>query len=353
MTKTTCASLLTLAALSFLLVTPARAAKPRAVPVVPPLPAAEPITDERLAELDKAYGEATQRYEAGDLEGALKRATVVYKINPNPSTVLLRAQLLGELKRPCKAFAALLPGMDMKPAEDERAELEDGLSRHGKACNKGYGWTRLQVLPSSATVKLAGVKVPLDRTVGLPAGSQSLELTAPGHARLRTTLDVRTGEAAVARYELSPVPAPVAVPAPPVQPRPTPAVTPHPTEQADIEDSGSSSTLGWVLTGSGVALLGGAAAMTVLALDAKDEGNSYKSPKAGMTETERKDRYEQAQSDMKTRGVVAVALLATGAVATIWGLVDLLGSGAEETSAWTLGPAWTPAGAGLTLRGGF
>ena len=333
---------------------PARAAEPRLVPVVPDLPVAAPIDDDRLAELDKAYGDATRLYEAKDLAGALDRADVVYRINPNASTALLRAQLLGELKHPCEAFAALLPGMDMKPGAEERAELTSGLSRHGRACNERLGWTRLEVSPTSTTVTVAGADVPLNRTIGLPKGTHSLELTAPGHARLRTSLTIRTGEEAVARYDLSPVAKPIAAPAPP-KPRATPLVTdePPPTESVEAVEAASSSTLGWVLTGSGAALLAGSAGMTLWALDAKDEGNSYKSPQPGLEEADRKERYDQAQTDLKTRGAIAVAMLATGTVATIWGVIELLDDGPADPAAWTLAPAWTPDGAGLSLRGGF
>ncbi len=148
---------LMLAFCAFVLLAPSARAADGDPVRLPAMPTASTLSDRDQKRVDTYYERAATRFEKGDLKGALKAAKQVYALLPNASTALLNAQLLAELNRHCEAFDMSLLAMDLDPTAEEQGDARAGLRTSGARCDRGYGWSRVNVKPVSAAVLIAGV----------------------------------------------------------------------------------------------------------------------------------------------------------------------------------------------------
>ena len=327
---------------------PGHAGEPQPSVAIPVLPASVQRGKELRRVAERADTEVRRRYDAGDLEGALEAADEAYAVWPNSYTALVRARILGRLGRRADAFAALLVASDLDPTAEELKMIDRGLSRHGKALRPPMGWLKLSVSPGSPVATVSGQQIHPPRTIGLSAGEHSLSLKAPGHESVETEVRITAGRATVARYALAP--AKTAAP-PPAASSPVAPVKPPPA--VEERAPAGASALPWVLVGAGGALALGGVAATVWAGSAADDAERYSSAVPGMSEDERRRRYDEADEAVQTRSAVSYVLYGAGAAAVGAGVAWLLlGEGADEAGA-LLVPLAGPDRIGLGLRGAF
>ncbi len=328
----------------------------------PASPTAEADHAQARREVAKLAESARRELGLARAESALGTADQMLALLPESRTALFRADILRDLGRLCEAFEAVLLARDLKPTERESLEISQKLARYGPRCGAGMGWATFRVSPAGASeeaeIVISAAPVPRARTVGLGAGSHELRIGAPGFRTERTTLVVRAGEGAVARFELRPLP--VDQPPAPAEPAvPDKAVVAAQTHT----EAPSSEPLAWYLVGGGAVLAAAGAAFHVEALSAASDADDLlreavvvrdEQPVGWVEEyDDLRDRHGGAISDVRTRQTVAFVLYGAAAAAAAVGAVMLVARGHDEPAAFDLLPAMSPAGPGLVLSGGF
>jgi len=321
--------------------------------MVPDLPAVERTSPEQQAEAERAYDSCATLYEEGRIADALVAAELVYKLMPNASTALMRAQLLEAAGRPCAAFAALAVALDMDPSSSERIEIGGTLQTMGKACKPGAAWARIRVSPEAALVRISGREVPAGRTVVLRAGIHPVEVEAPGYARLRATLKADPGEEVPASFETERLGGAAA----PASGAPGTAATgppgPRVAAPAPVHEPAPRSTaLPWLLTAGGAAAGAAGLGFNLWALDAASKANDLKDPQADLTLDERERRYGDEKDKATSRRTIAYVLYGAGGAALVAGVVWLLASGDGDVPAGWMPSVWVlEGGAGVSFGG--
>ena len=329
---------------------------------VPPLPDPVVPTNENAAKAGKAYKLSVKRYERGDFKRSFKAADRMYKLLPNASTALYRAELFEDLNKPCDALAGFLVSFDLDPTEDEEPDIMAGLSRAGSACEGGFGWAQIEVNPPDAEVRISGQRVPTERTLGLMAGDQTVEISAPGYIRAQIVLPVAAGQRAAARFELKRVgaeatpmmPAPGASGSPGDEEIGMPTAPPLPANfPRTYKAAGPDHTVAWLLMGGGAALVAGGVAMHLWAVSTREESNDYARPRDNISEQERLPKYNELRDAAKTRSIMAYALYGGGAAALGTGVFLYLREPSSDASWAALAPVALGGGGGLVLSGGW
>lgn len=325
--------------------------------ILPDLPDRAERSDADKAAAKRAYGEVEQAWGRGDLGSALGSADEAFRAVPNASTAILRATVLGAMNRPDEAFAALLVASDLGPTPEERTAIDQGLAQHGAALAPPAGWARVTVEPGAADVTIDGVRLRAPRTVGLTVGAHALHIAAPGYGPQDVTLDVPAVQAVAADYRLVPEPAPPVEPPPAPEPDAVPLVEPQPGPEVTVRsDSGSpwSPVLPWVLLGGGVALVATGGGMHAWAVQAADDTSKYAEPVAGLSDDERRSRFDQANEDMQLRGTLAYVFYGVGGAAAVTGAVLLiLDATRAEPAPVAVLPSGEGGAAGLQVLGRF
>lgn len=163
--------------------------------LLPDLPETGRATDSARSDARAAYEDATEAYGAGHLDDALDAADRAWTALPNASTALIRATILGDLKRDRDAFEAYLQAADLTPAPEETALIEAGLAKHGPRISPPLGWVIVRSTPTDADANLDGHTFRTPRTVGVSAGKHQLEIEADGYEPARSTFTARAGRA--------------------------------------------------------------------------------------------------------------------------------------------------------------
>lgn len=285
-------------------------AVPTGGPLVPVLPERQsPPSEAATATAEAAYAEVQEAFAARRWAAAADAAERAYGAVPNASTALIRAVVYGAAGDDRLAFEAALQAADLDPTAAERDQVEQALARHGAAI--GYGWLRVQVETEGAALDAGGVRWQGARTVGLPAGISRVEVSAPAH--LTTEVEVTSVAGAGSERTLT--------------------LEPTPVMPSGRDSAGSGDELaGWLLVGSGAAILVGAGVTTLLAHDAADEAAELSRPDLTVADDVRRKRYDAARSDAEDRELVAGVLYGVGAAAIIAGglLLVLDGDDAAE-----------------------
>ncbi|GMV41678.1 MAG: hypothetical protein AMXMBFR64_33940 [Myxococcales bacterium] len=301
--------------------------------IVPELPRMGPSSPEAVGLAEAAYARVEQYHGAGDLAGALAAADEAWAAVPNASTALLRATILAGQGRHAEVVAAALQAADLDPTFEEMALVEEHLRRSAAATVPPLGWARLQTTPAGATLTVGGHRLTAPRTIAL---SEPIEVVAeaPGHAPSTTRVTPRPGA------EVSTL---IALAQAPQEPRPAPVVAGKPAPP-------SPRVLEWTLIGAGGAMIAAAVGLHVAALDASEDAGRYAAPVTGMTDEERRSRWEDADSSMRAYGYSAYALYGVGAASAITGVALFFATGDDDTA---VAPLATPGGAGFVLSGCF
>ena len=329
----------------------ARAAPEERV-LLPDLPKKPQVTDADKATAKEAYAAVEDAWSAGDLAKALQSADEAFRAVPNASTAILRATVLGELKRPREAFKALLVASDLDPTPQERAAIAEGLAKHGVALPSPMGWARVAVEPPDAEVLVDGVRFRAPRTVGLALGDHAVHVSAPGSVPADATLSVPAAGEVEARFRLEQEPVlPVAPDPPPVI---VPSDEPIVTEREPAAGRGTP-VLPWVLVGGGAALIATGGGMHAWAIQAADDTSKYANTVEGLSDDDRKKKFDQANDDMKLRGTLAYVFYGVGGAAAVAGAVLLILDAVESDDApVAFSPTAFPGGGGgILVRGGF
>lgn len=289
----------------------------QAAPLLPELPteprALSPDEKTRAAELLKKANHASEK---GRYKRALALADELYELRPTSRTALIRAMLLGALKRHEESLAAHLVAWHLGPLEEDREGVRQGLAKESAAT--GYGLVQIVTVPDGARVSLGGLTLPEGvRMVGLLPGSYMVRAELAEHTTAEATVEVVAGRIDETKLVLE---AQEAVPTPP------PAAQ---AAQTDLE------VPGWVLTGIGGALIiGGAVALGVASgtasdLDAVDPGEL--------------DRYRDLKSSLETQELLGWVFGGLGVAAVVTGVVLLALDPAEGEGSTGVTPALAPA----------
>lgn len=174
----------------------------RADVLLPDMPETGRATDSDRADARAAYEDATEAYGAGRLDDALDAADRAWKALPNASTALIRATILGDLKRDRDAFEAYLQAADLTPAPEETSLIDAGLAKHGPRVSPPMGWIVVRSTPAGADANLDGHAFRTPRTVGISAGKHALELEADGYRPAQSTVTARSGRATTSMTKL-------------------------------------------------------------------------------------------------------------------------------------------------------
>jgi hypothetical protein len=320
---------------------PALAQEPGTRVFVPEIPARPTLTDKTRAAATKAYADARRRYSSGDMKGALKAADAAFLAVPNSSTAVIRASVLERIGRAGEAFDVYLLALDMDPTEAERDLALKGLERTGKDCKPQRGWGRVASTPVPAEVEAGDVRFTTPRTIGFEAGVVSLRATARGRVPVTQRLTILAGQANPIAFTLEET---LAV---------TPRVTPLSVATTPLVDRGKPGRVaGWVLVGSGGAMLATAIGMHLWALSAARDADRYAKPDASLAEDVRGERYDSAKSRMSRRATLAYVFYGAGVAATVTGAVLLI-LNRKPSRGVQVQPAAFQGGGGLVLSGGF
>jgi len=343
-----------LALVSFLPL-PARAVGERAA-LLPDLPPAREVSEADRAAAKRAYADVARAWGESDLPAALGYADEAFGAVPNASTAILRATILEALKRPEEAFSALLVASDLGPEPDERPKIDAGLATHGAALSPPMGWARVVVEPEGAEVTVDGVTFAAPRTIGLAVGAHAVRIAAAGCQPVTATLEVPAPQAVLASYRLAAEPAPVEPPAPEPEPAPL-IIAPEPGPDLTVRSGGESPwspVLPWTLLGGGVALVAVGGGMHGWAIQAADDTSKYANPVEGLSDADRKSRFDQANEDMRLRGTLAYVFYGVGGAAAVTGAVLLiLDAVDDEPAAVGVLPSGQGGAAGLQVLGRF
>ncbi|HVY29273.1 MAG TPA: PEGA domain-containing protein [Polyangiaceae bacterium] len=181
----------------------------------------------------KAYSEGEKAYAAGDFTAALAGFTKANELVPAPQAAYWAAKSIdgqGKIEDAIAAYEKLLADPNISSLGDEKTN--DAKQRVTDLKAKLVGEVNLVTTPIGATVSIDGTpqagETPM--IVKLPPGPHKLSLMAPGYEPKDVDIDVKGGEKAEQKLELTakappppPPPEPVVeAPAPPPPPPPPP-----------------------------------------------------------------------------------------------------------------------------------
>lgn len=269
--------------------------------------------------------EAAQHFRAGDHEAALKAlrtaAPMAERSQPTalPTIRFNIARCLEELERWDEALEAYEAYNTLPDQQHRKQRAWAAVQALEK---KVYGAVAVTCTPGGALVRL--VERPDDvrpcpaRFEKVKAGPHTVRVEHPKAPQAEVEVTVEAGATATAQVALEAGVAPPVLTAAPVAP--PPASSPWP----------------WVVMGSGVAVVGGGAVLSFLALDARDEAEAAV---PGSAQDDAVDLFEQ-------RRTLSYVAYGVGGAAVVTGIVLLFVGGDDDPQA-----AVAPGGPmGVTLR---
>jgi len=236
------------------------------------------------AEAERLFKAGVSLQKAEDFNAAIAAFESSLRLHPTKSALFNLANCLQAIHRYPEALSTLeslereYGGELVEPMKGrvaiQRAELENLTAS-----------LTIEVEPAGAEVRVDGKPVgtsPLEGPLRLTLGDHAIEVALAGYATEHRNVNLAPRENAAQSFQLGPeAPAPPAKPlAPAASPPPSPVPAPSPmadggTTQAD--DGSSGRLAGWVLLGTGGALLvgGTATGLYALSLDGKLEDDCW------------------------------------------------------------------------------
>jgi hypothetical protein len=310
----------------------------------PALPQRSLPSGEAKAEAAKAYADAVTHYEADRLDAAITSAKLAYAMLPNASTAGLLCQLLQDKGDKRAAFEKCLVGLSLSPTGQEEGQLLAIMSELGRGV--GMGWVDVKVAPEGAQVRVESEAFSGSRVIGLTPGQYEIVVSAEGHRDATETVSINAGIPYKVKVRL----AEHAAALPPTGSAPGP-------KQAK---RGANVTAIALMVAGGVIGLAGAGVQVAGALkisDAKDYQDPESEVSEGLSEDQRKAKYDDLNGTGETlQNVAGPITYGVGAAILVTGLVILLADSDDapaDGQATTVAPALVPGGAGLVIGGSF
>jgi hypothetical protein len=300
--------------------------------------------------------------DAGNVDAACSKLAESQRLDPSSGTLLNLAACHEKQGKTATAWAEYL-------AAARLAQTQGKTDRVAEAKRKASELEpRLSYLTVRTTTEVAGIEIRRDDVVleassvgskiPVDPGKHVVKVTAPGYESL--SLEVTLGASADAQTLVIPELRKAAAPPPdatPAQQATTAPAAPPPPQQgasaapADATKSGSSSTLGWIIGGAGVAVAATGGVFGVLALSAYSSAD-----KACPTHTACSADAMTDRRHADTRATIANVGVGVGIVGIGVGTFLLLTSSskpAKESPHARVEPTADPHGAGLQLTGAF
>lgn len=310
------------------------------------------------------FQEGVSRFDAGDFSAALASFEAAHQIAPHPSVRINMANCLEQLGRYGEAIdnyqSFLNESSNLKPAQ--RAEIGKAIER----LSRHFGTVDVRVSPAHAQLTVDGIAP--NRTSGgaliVPTGEHVLRANLDGHESTQRIIQVEGGSNQTVELQLSALPAPEPVGAPPLvaegsepSQEPVRGYEPEPGEP----ETGSRRVWLWTAAGAAALLTVGfvtTAGLTFKAQNDLDENversRDLQQPllvrqAAYADAADAKDKAERLAliSDVMLGGAVA----ATGATLVLW-LLDRRRDD-RQTAGIDARPLLQRHAAGLALGGRF
>ncbi len=313
------------------------------------VPSAQAADDARRAEAKARYEEGVQAYAGGRYKDAVDLFLAADKISPSAPLSFNIARAYEKLGDDSGALRWYRDYLRRSPSAQNASDVSAAIARYeARLAKKGVQQMTVLSTPSGATVSIDDTNLGVTPgTFDLPPGRHRLTLILRGYDDVSAEVELAPDRSQDVMLTLSRTAAPSeTTTAPPVAVAPAapPTVAPTPAPHADSTHHG----LGiwpWVVTGAGVAALGGALTFEVLRASAEEDA------KSDPTQVGYKDKLDKMESRRTTARVLAGvggALVVTGGVMLT---LDLLGHKHRETAALYLAP--TAGGAVTALQGSF
>lgn len=274
-------------------------------------------------------------YDQGDYEVALTEWRAAYELDAQPLiqfNIAQAAERLGQLPEAAEALdlylsTAATTDPNQANARARRSALRERLAQTG---------VRLAGGPSGAAISIDGTEwglTPRPDAISLEPGSHRIEVSAEGFETFRSTVVVPAGQTVDVTVEMTArdVAPPAATPS---------GVDPVETRVDSTTDSNGPGATPWIVAGTGVVLVGAAAALGAVALGKANDAPGSESDEA---------------DSARILGLTADILGITGAVAISAGLIWYFvgrNSGADEESV-RVSPYAGPDRAGLDAQWSF
>lgn len=311
-------------------------------------PSEQAADDARRAEAKERYEQGVQAYGNGRYKDAVDLFLAADKLSPSAPLSFNIARAYEKLGDDSGALRWYRDYLRRSPNAPNAGEVSSAITHYeGKLAKKGVQQVTVLSTPAGATVSID------DANMGVTPGTFDLP---PGHHRL--TLFLRGYDDASAELELQPDHAQDVVvtlsrtvttaqtnPAAPVVAAPVTTPPALPVPERTPEAHAGMGVWPWVVTGTGVAALGGALVFELLRASAE------KDAKNDPTQIGYKDKLDTMESRRTTARVLAGvggALVVTGGVMLT---IDLLGAKHRQSAALYVAP--TAGGAVTALGGSF
>ncbi len=312
-------------------------------------------------------------FELGNYEEALASFQTAQRIAPHPNVRVNMANCYEALDRPVEALFHFRRFLEEAGGAlpSQRREVQASVERLAGQ----VGEVRFQVAPDGALVRIDGEEIrraPIVGAVPMSAGRHTVEVRADGFVEVRREFIVLGGEEARVtvvleeRQDVPSSPAPEPLADRPANPDPEPDAGALPDEPAGAEPPGAIDRISaatWVLSGTSLALLVGAAVTGGVAVSAENDVSALRliSEDSNLGLEERRRAYDQALADADRADALAIAAdvlgglsIACATAAVVLLFLDLEGDeAADEERTVSVSPAVHPNGAGATALAHF
>ncbi len=305
------------------------------VSTAPQVASAQDADPKKILEL---IGSANDKFEKEDFQGALEDYEAAFAMYPDPS-LLYRMGLSSEkLNRQVDAIDYYEKFIDAVPDDKTAKKVKDRLAELRQTAPARI---KVETTPPGAQVHIGSLdNPPIGETPGqfdIPAGDVSIYVALEGYDTELRNLKLENAQRETLSFEMS---------------EEAKLVDVDPNGETGGESSSSTlSTWGWVLTGTGVALIGGGIVFGILSQSKTDEVNDYDKRAAGSSPGELQELKDSANSFYST----SLAFYVAGGVVAATGITFLIidGMGSESQASMKLDFSPTHGGAHVGLSGSF
>ena len=310
------------------------------------------------------FEEAKERMQEGDYANACPKLSESYRLDPGSGTLTALAMCHEKLNKTATAWAEFIEVVT-EAQQVGRADREKFARQHVAALEPHL--SRLTIAVAPETARLPDVQVRRDRVVvgsaawgvasPVDPGEHLIEVTAPGHKRWSTRVDVA---ADADRQEVS---------VPPLEEKAEDSTSPQssdettpvkpPAPEAPKSAGGTQRAIAYVVGGAGIVSLGIGTVFGIQAISKSNDAKSHCNPAPSFCT----QAAVNENSDAKSSALISDITLGTGVVAIGVGLYLLLSAPSNppppsdappaETSRLRVSPIFGRTSAGFAVDGTF